>query len=133
MHSRRTRWEFYWPELAQLGEQSILNREIYSQGTADDDAVFGYQEAFAEYRYKPSTVSAKMRSSATGTLDVWHLAQDFASKPTLSPAFIQEDPPINRIVVVQDDVQPALTGDFYFKYKCVRPMPQFGVPGLTRL
>ena len=134
MHSRRTRWEYYWPELANLGEQSVLNREIYSQGTADDDAVFGYQERFAEMRYKPSTISGQMRSSAGQSLDVWHLAQDFIAKPVLGHAFIVEDPPVDRIVTIeQSEGQPSLTGDFYFSYKCVRPMPQFGVPGLTRL
>ena len=81
MFSRQDRWDFYWPALAHLGEQAVLNKEIYAQGTADDDAVFGYQERFAEYRYKPSMVTGQMRSNYAQSLDVWHLAQDFTSLP----------------------------------------------------
>jgi hypothetical protein len=93
MWSRRDRWDFYWPALAHLGEQAVLNQEIYAQGTSADTQTFGYQERFAEYRYKPSQITGKMRSNATGSLDVWHLAQDFTSLPALNASFIQENPP----------------------------------------
>jgi hypothetical protein len=93
MWSRRDRWDFYWPALAHLGEQAVLNEEIYCQGTADDQAVFGYQERYAEFRYKPSQITGKMRSNAAGSLDVWHLSQDFSSLPVLNASFIEENPP----------------------------------------
>ena len=92
MWSRRDRWDFYWPALAHLGEQAVLNQEIYTQGTSADTQTFGYQERYAEYRYKPSQITGKMRSNATGTLDVWHLAQDFTSLPALNASFIEENP-----------------------------------------
>ena len=138
-HTRQTRWDFYWPNLANIGEQAVLNKEIYAQGesvtepdgTLTDNAVFGYQERFAEYRYKPSMVTGKFRSSHIQTLDIWHLAQDFASLPELGDTFIQENPPIDRILAVPSE--SALLLDCFFDYKSVRPMPQYGVPGLTRL
>ena len=93
MFNRQTRTDFYWPSLAHLGEQAVLNQEIYAQGTAADDDVFGYQERYAEYRYKPSLVTGPMRSNFAQSLDVWHLAQDFASLPTLNATFIEDNPP----------------------------------------
>lgn len=129
--SRRTRWDFYWPELANLGEQAVLNKEIYAQGTAADEAVFGYQERYAEYRYKPSTISGTLRSDHPQSLDIWHLAQDFGSLPALGDTFIQENPPTDRIVAVPSE--PKLILDAYFEYKSIRPMPLYGVPGLERV
>jgi len=131
IHTRRTRWDYYWPELANLGEQSVLNREIYAQGTADDIAVFGYQERFAEYRYKPSLITGKFRSDDPTSLDIWHLAQDFGSLPELGDTFIQENPPVDRIVAVPSE--PKLLLDSFFRYRCIRPLPMYGIPGLTRL
>lgn len=128
MFSRQSRWDFYWPALAHLGEQAVLNKEIYCQGTADDDAVFGYQERYAEYRYKPSQITGKMRSTAAGSLDVWHLAQEFGSLPVLDATFIQETPPIDRVIAVVGE--PALLLDSYFDMKCARPMPTYSVPGM---
>ena len=128
MWSRRTRFDFYWPALAHLGEQSILNKEIYAQGTADDEAVFGYQERFAEYRYKPSIVTGQMRSQFSQTLDTWHLAQKFTALPALNGTFIQENPPINRVIAVP--TEPQFLFDGFFKYNCARPMPMYSVPGL---
>ena len=100
MWSRRTRWDYYWPALAHLGEQAVLNKEIYAQGTGVtngqgiiDDQVFGYQERFAEYRYKNSVVTGRMRSNSAVPLDIWHLSQKFASLPTLSSNFIIDNPP----------------------------------------
>jgi len=128
MWSRSTRFDFFWPALSHLGEQAILNKEIYAQGTPEDDQVFGYQESWGEYRYKPSQVTGIMRSQANASLDVWHLAQDFANLPTLSSEFIEDNPPVERVIAVQ--TEPHLLLDAYFKLRCARPMPLYGVPGL---
>ena len=128
MWSRRDRWDFYWPALAHLGEQAVLNEEIYTQGTSADQDVFGYQERYAEYRYKPSQITGKMRSNASGSLDVWHLSQDFGSVPVLNASFIEENPPIDRVVALP--TEPDLLFDWYFDMKCTRPMPTYSVPGL---
>ena len=126
--SRLNREEFYWPSLAHLGEQAVLNKEIYCDGTAEDDKVFGYQERFAEYRYAPNKITGLMRSSATESLDYWHLAQDFDSCPVLNDEFIQEDPPMERVLAVTD--QPEFILDVHFNIKCARPMPMYSIPGL---
>lgn len=126
--SKRTRYDYYWPALAHLGEQSILNKEIYAQGTSADDLTFGYQERYAEYRYKPSQVTGKFRSNATGTLDSWHLAQNFGSLPALNGTFIEENPPVDRITAVNSE--PDLLLDMFFKFKTARPMPTYSVPAL---
>lgn len=129
MFSRRTRFDFYWPVLAHLGEQAILNKEIYAQGTSQDDDVFGYQERYAEYRYFPSMITGKLRSTDPQSLDVWHLSQKFDSLPTLSAQFIQDNPPVSRILAVQNE--PQFIIDSYVEMKCARPMPVYGVPGLV--
>lgn len=129
MFSRRTRFDFYWPVLAHLGEQAILNKEIYAQGTSVDDDVFGYQERYAEYRYFPSMITGKLRSTDPQSLDVWHLSQKFDSLPTLSAQFIQDNPPVSRILAVQNE--PQFIIDSYVEMKCARPMPVYGVPGLV--
>jgi len=131
MWSRSTKYDYYWPALSMIGEQTILNKEIYAQGSAnyaDDAAAFGYQERYAEYRYKPSMITGVMRSSAAQSLDTWHLAQDFATKPLLNAAFIEDNPPIARVVAVP--TEPEFIFDAYFKLRCARPMPMYGVPGL---
>lgn len=129
MWSRRSRFDFYWPALSHIGEQAVLSKEIYADGTTDDELVWGYQERFAEYRYKPSIVTGKMRSSDPQSLDTWHLAQDFGStRPVLNASFIQDNPPIPRVVAVP--TEPHFIGDFYFRMRCARPMPVYGVPGL---
>jgi len=129
MFSRETRFDYYWPSLAHLGEQEILNKEIFTSGDPTiDNQVFGYQERFAEYRYKPSLVTGKFRSADAQSLDVWHLSQDFASLPVLNSSFIEDNPPIDRIVAVQDE--PHFIFDGYFQMRCARPMPLYGVPGL---
>lgn len=129
MFSRRTRFDFYWPVLAHLGEQAILNKEIYAQGTPADDDVFGYQERYAEYRYFPSMITGKLRSTDPQSLDVWHLSQKFDSLPTLSAQFIEDNPPVSRILAVQNE--PQFIIDSYIEMKCARPMPVYGVPGLV--
>lgn len=128
MWSRQDRWDFYWPALAHLGEQAVLNKEIYADGSANDDQVFGYQERYAEYRYKPSMITGVMRSDAASSLDNWHVAQDFGSLPALNASFIEENPPIDRVVAVPSE--PDLLFDAYFNLKCARPMPVYSVPGL---
>lgn len=128
MWSRRTRFDFYWPALSHLGEQAVLNKEIYADGSSNDALVFGYQERFAEYRYKPSIVTGQMRSQAAGTLDTWHLAQKFTALPALNSTFIQDDPPIDRVIAVPSE--PHLLFDGFFKYRCARPMPMYSVPGM---
>lgn len=128
MWSRQTRFDFFWPSFAHLGEQAILNKEIYAQGTTADEDVFGYQERYAEYRYKPSQITGLYRSNATASLDLWHLAQDFSALPSLNEAFIQENPPIERIVAVTSEPQFLL--DCFFDLKCSRPMPTYSTPGM---
>ena len=124
--SYQTRYDYYWPALAHLGEQGILNKEIFAQGTSVDDDVFGYQEIYAEYRYKPSMLTGKMRSNVTGSLDSWHLAQDFASLPSLNSSFIEENSPVDRVIAI--NTEPQLLLDMYFDLKCARPMPTYGTP-----
>lgn len=125
--SKQTRYDYYWPALAHLGEQEILNKEIYAYGTAEESAAtFGYQERWAEYRYKPSQITGQMRSNYSASLDTWHLAQDFSSLPALNASFIEENPPVSRVIAV--DSQPDLIMDFYFRLRCARPMPVFSVP-----
>ena len=118
----------YWPSLANIGEQAVLNKEIYYQGTADDDNVFGYQERYAEYRYKPSIITGLFRSGETSSLDYWHLSQEFSSLPLLNSSFIEDNPPIDRVIATP--TEPHFIADFYFNLKCARPMPLYGVPGL---
>lgn len=129
MWSRRQLFDFYWPTLAHLGEQVVYNKEIYAQGTAEDNGVFGYQERYAEYRYKPSMITGKLRSTDPQTLDVWHLAQKFDTLPKLNQDFIEENPPINRVIAVQNE--PQFFADFWFDLKTSRPMPVYSVPGLV--
>jgi hypothetical protein len=127
--SRQTRYDFYWPSLANLGEQAVLNKEIYLQGTSADQDVFGYQENDSEYRYNPSLITGIMRSQAAANIDEWHLAQDFGSLPTLGDTFIQEDPPIDRVIAVPSE--PHIIFDSYIKAICARPMPLYSVPSLN--
>lgn len=129
--SRKGRFDFYWPVLANIGEQAVKNKEIYAQGTEVDDEVFGYQEAWAEYRYKPNRVTGEMRSSAPASLDVWHLGDDYSALPRLSAEWIQEDAKIvDRVLAVQSSVSNQLFADLYVKNICTRPMPMYSIPGL---
>lgn len=137
MFSRSTRWDFYWPALAHIGEQAVLNKEIYAQdpavdtgstGVPDNERVFGYQERYAEYRYKPSKVTGKMRSNDPQTLDTWHLAQNFDGLPLLNQSFIEENPPVDRVIAVLNE--PEFLFDSYFDLRCARPMPVYSMPGM---
>ncbi len=125
--SRSTRFDFYWPALAQIGEQEVLNKELFTAGAASDALAFGFQERYAEYRYKPSRITGLFRPGVTGTLDIWHLSQEFGSLPTLNQTFIEEDVPIDRVVAVPSE--PDFLFDSFISLKCARPMPVFGVPG----
>lgn len=129
MWSRQTRFDFYWPVLAHLGEQAILSKEIFADGSSSDDDVFGYQERYAEYRYYPNMITGKMRSTDPTPLDVWHLAQKFTNRPVLNSQFIEENVPIDRVLAVTNE--PDVLLDCYFNLSCVRPMPVYSVPGLV--
>lgn len=130
--SRKTRYDFYLPALAHLGEQAILNKEIYAQGNSQDEVVFGYQERWAEYRYSENKITGKLRSNSTDpseSLDIWHLGQNFSSLPVLNQSFIESNVPIKRIIAVTDE--PAFIMDAFFTENFVRPMPLRSVPGLV--
>jgi len=137
MYSRSTRYDYFWPALAHIGEQSTLMKELYCQdpatdtgatGTPDNERVFGYQERWAEYRYKPSLITGKLRSNDAATLDAWHLSQEFSSLPGLNQTFIEETPPMDRVVAVT--TEPDFLMDCYFNLQCARPIPLYSVPGL---
>lgn len=129
MWLRSTVYDWYWPSFAHLSEQAILNAEIYAQGTDEDKGVFGYQERYAEYRYHPSEICGHFRSTYTEPLDVWHLSQKFDSLPTLSDQFIQDKPPVERVVATKK--YPHFLIDIGFKYHTTRAMPMYGIPGLV--
>lgn len=129
--SRKDRFDYYWPVFANLGEQAVLNKEIFAQGTDEDDEVFGYQEAWADYRYRPSRVTAEMRSSYAQSLDVWHLADYYSVRPSLSDSWIRENSKtVNRVLAVSDNVSAQLFCDVYIRCFATRPMPLYSIPGL---
>ncbi|WNK14632.1 MAG: major capsid protein [Microvirus sp.] len=131
MWSRSTRYDFYFPAFAMLGEQAILNKEIYLTGTATDNQVFGYQERWAEYRYHPSMITGLFKSTSSGTIDNWHLAQRFTSLPTLNTTFIQETPPLQRTLAVGAAAQgKELIFDSFIEKVVSRPLPMYSVPGM---
>lgn len=130
--SRTEKFDFYWPEFAHLGEQAVLNKEIYAQGTADDERAFGYQEAYSEYRMTPNRVCGAFRSNATQSLDAWHYADNYSKLPTLSQEWLATDKSvIDRTIAVQN--QPQFIMDVLVENDAVRPMPIYGTPGLTKL
>lgn len=131
MFTRSTRLDFYEPLLNGLGEQAVLNREIYAQGTVADVDVFGYQERFAEYRFKMSEITGKFRSTDPQTLDVWHLSQELGALPALNSSFITEAVPMDRVLAVSDE--PDFLMDAFYDYTHVRPMPIRSNPGIRRL
>lgn len=131
--NRRNRFDFYWPALANIGEQAILNKEIYLQSSEEaNEQAFGYQEAWAEYRYKPSRVSSAFRSNIeTGSLDAWHYADYYEALPKLSSEWVQETyKNVDRTLAVQSTLEDQYIADFWFKCKCTRPMPIYSIPGL---
>ena len=131
MWSRRTRYDYAEPVLAHLGEQAVLRKEIYATGVPgvnDDDKVFGYQERFGEYRYGQSLITGKFRSTYSTPLDMWHLAQEFGSAPTLGKTFIEENPPVGRVIAVPSE--PEFLLDSYIECRTTRALPMYGVPGL---
>lgn len=127
MWLRETRWDFFWPKLQELGEQAIYKAEIYPEGTPDDKEPWGYQERYAEYRYRPSEIKGQFRSSYSESLDVWHLSEEFDNAPVLNDEFIQLNTPIERSLAVTEGY-PHLLCDFFFEYKHVRPMMTYGIP-----
>jgi len=127
MWSRSTRFDFFWPKLQELGEQAVLTSEIYMTGDpAVDDDVFGYQERYAEYRYRPSEIHGRFRSTYATSLDQWHLAEEFGSQPLLNASFIVQNTPIERAIAV--DTEPDILFDAFFMTKCARPMLTYSVP-----
>lgn len=132
MWSRRTRYDFYFPVFAALGEQTILQREIYVKGVpVQDDVVFGYQERWAEYRYHPAMITGLFRSTNPVSLDAWHLAQEFVTPPVLNASFIEDRPPVDRVVAVGAGASgQQFIMDTFFSIRAVRPMPMYSVPGL---
>jgi len=133
MWFRQTRYDYYWPTLAHLGEQAVLNKEIYvdavTLGNGVADQVFGYQERFAEYRYKPSKITGKFRSNDAASLDAWHLGIEFGAQPTLDETFIVDNPPIDRVIATP--TEPHFIYDSYCKLMCTRPMPIYSIPGFV--
>jgi len=127
MWLRRGRYDFFWPAFQHVGEQPVWKDEIYASGDNDTDPVFGYQEQYAEYRYKPSKITGQFRSNYNQSLDIWHLSQDFVSTPKLNQNFIEEDVPMDRVIALPDE--PHFLLDCYFKLRTARPMPLYGVPG----
>lgn len=131
MWSRKDKFDFYWPVFANIGEQPVKNKEIFAQGTVVDDEVFGYQEAWADYRYKPNQVTGEMRSAYAQSLDVWHLADDYSALPALSDSWIREDKAnVDRVLAVTSAVSNQLFADIYVKNFVTRPMPMYSIPGL---
>lgn len=129
--SRKDRFDYYWPVLANIGEQAVLNKEIYAQGNATDTEAFGYQEAWADYRYKPSRVTGEMRSTYATSLDVWHLGDDYSQLPTLSDTWMREDKTnVDRCLAVKSTVSNQLFADLYIMNRTTRPMPMHSIPGL---
>jgi hypothetical protein len=130
MFSRNTIYDYYWPTLSTIGEQAVLNKEIYADGSANDDGVFGYQERYAEYRYKPSSVTGRFRSNATTSLESWHYAQEYSALPVLGQSWIQQGKAnVQRTLAVA--AEPQFIFDSLFKLRCTRPMPVNSVPGGT--
>jgi alpha-glucosidase len=134
MWTRKTRFDFYHPMLANLGEMAVLNKEIYCQGNEKDDEVFGYQEAWADYRYHPNIVTGEMRSQYAQSLDAWHYADYYEALPTLSSSWIQEGQEnIDRTLAVQSENSHQFICDFFFDQTWTRPMPIYSVPGLSNI
>ena len=127
--TKSTRYDFYYPVLSTIGEQSVLNKEIYWETAGTPDGVFGYQERYAEYRYKPSRLTGLFAVDAANTLEAWHLSEEFTSQPSLDDTFIQSNTgtPLDRALAVPSE--PHIIFDGYFDMKCARPMPLYGVPG----
>lgn len=133
MFSRKERLDFYFPTFANIGEQAVLNKEIFYQNLPADEEVFGYQEAWSSYRYKQSQISGRFRSQATDSLDAWHLSQDFVGLPALGSAFITENVPLDRVLTSTGATTPEIIFDSYIEMKHARVMPVYSVPGLGRL
>jgi len=128
MWNRSTRYDYYWPKLQGLGEQEILNKEIFAQGTSADDDVFSYQERYADYRYRPSEIRGEFRSNYATSLDAWHMSEEFGSLPEFNEDFIVSNTPIDRVLAVSSSLSAPIRADFAFDYTCARPMMTYSVP-----
>ena len=131
MWSRSTRYDYFMPEMEGLGEQAVLSKEIYADGGVQDDDVFGYIPRYDEYRFKRSNITGLFRSDATGSLDPWHLSEEFGTRPTLNSTFIECNTPVDRVIAVT--TEPHLIMDGFIDLKCARPLSVHGVPGLRRI
>lgn len=125
--SRATKYDYYWPALQALGEQPVYNKEVFVDGTATDEDVWGYQERWAEYRSQLGHICGDFRSNATASLDPWHYAIDFQTRPTLDSVFVEDTPPVKRTVALQ--TEPEFLFDAWFDIRAARPMPIYSVPG----
>ena len=130
MYSKQDRFDFYYPALANLGEQAVLNKEIFADGSAADETVLGYQERWAEYRFKQSKITGQFRSNYTTSLESWHLSEEFGTLPSLNAAFIQSNTPLDRAIATASE--PHFIFDAYFDLVCARPMPVYSVPSLKQ-
>lgn len=128
MWNRQTRFDFYWPAFSHLGEQAVMGSEIYAAGNSTDQTVWGYQERFAEYRYKPSEILGSFMSTVSQPLDMWHLADYYSTRPVLNGDYIQSNTPVPRVIAVE--TEPQFLMDIWFQYVCARPMPAYSVPGM---
>lgn len=131
--SRSSKYDIFWPPLSHIGEQAILNKELFAQGTSDDDEPFGYQERWSEYKFGENRISGQLRSAYSQSLDFWHLSQNFAALPTLNSDFISESVPLDRSLALSSNVAPQFIVDTLFDVTCVRPMPMYDNPGLKSL
>lgn len=131
MWSRSTKHDFFWPGLQNISEMGVKNKEIYADGSANDDLIFGYQEQYADYKYRPSLITGKLRSSATTSLDAWHLAEDHATLPVLGDTFIKSSTPMGRVTAIP--TEPDFLFDCWMNITNVRPMQVYATPGLARL
>ena len=129
---KSTKYDFMWPELHHIGEQAVKNYEVFSDGSAEDDEVWGYQERYSEMRTALSKVTGLFRSESNSGLDSWHLALDFGdTRPQLNDTFIEDNPPVSRVIAVPSE--PEFLFDAWFDFKHIRPLPVYGTPGLRRL
>ena len=130
--SRKTRFDYYWPVFANLGETDIKKKEIYLAADSSDEAPFGFQERWAEYRYKPNRCAGEMRPGISNTLDIWHFADYYESVPSLSQDWIEEDKTnVDRTLAVTSEVSNQMFADIYVKCFATRPMPLYSIPGLV--
>lgn len=130
---RQTKEEYFWPTLAHMGEQVIQKGELWTDGSDEDRNPWGFQERYAEYRYKQSSLAGQLNERSVLDLDEWHLAEEHATRPELNQTFLEENPPLDRVLAIKSDTEPPFTADIWIDLKCIRPIPVYGTPGISRL